>query len=51
MVEPVPAAQPVCTLCGGEGFTFQQLEDRGVAVACSCTRNCASCHGQGRLYA
>ncbi|TMA10951.1 MAG: AAA family ATPase [Deltaproteobacteria bacterium] len=51
MVEPVPAAPLVCALCGGEGFTFQQLEDRGVAVACSCTRNCPSCHGQGRLYA
>jgi DNA replication protein DnaC len=51
MVEPVPAAKPVCTLCGGEGFAFQQREDRGVAVACACTADCPSCHGQGRLYA
>jgi len=51
MVEPVPAAKPVCALCGGEGFTFQQREDKGVAAACSCTGHCPSCHGQGRLYA
>ena len=51
MVEPVPAAKPVCALCGGEGFTFQQREDKGVAAACSCTGHCPSCDGQGRLYA
>ena len=51
MVEPVPTAKPVCALCAGEGFTFQQREDRGIAAACSCTVHCPSCHGQGRLYA
>src|SRR2546427_12163154 len=51
MVEPVPTAKPVCAVCAGEGFTFQQREDRGIAAACSCTVHCPSCHGQGRLYA
>jgi DNA replication protein DnaC len=51
MVEPVPAPKPVCALCGGEGFAFQQRDDRGFAVACSCTDDCPCCHGQGRIYA
>src|SRR5438128_10479445 len=50
MAEPA-AAKPVCAACGGEGFTFQQREDKAVAAACSCTAGCPSCHGQGRLYA
>jgi len=50
MAEPA-AAKPVCALCGGEGFTFQQREDKAVAVGCACTAGCPSCHGQGRLYA
>src|SRR5437762_11934249 len=50
MAEPA-AAKPVCALCGGEGFSFQQREDKAVAAACSCTAGCPSCHGQGRLYA
>ena len=50
MAEPA-AAKPVCALCGGEGFTFQQRDDKALAVACSCTARCPSCHGQGRLYA
>jgi DNA replication protein DnaC len=50
MVEPV-AAKPVCALCGGEGFGFQQRDGKTVAVACACTAECSSCHGQGRLYA
>jgi DNA replication protein DnaC len=50
MAEPLPAAKPVCAVCGGEGFTFQQREDKGVAVACACTEQCSVCHGQGRLY-
>jgi len=32
MAEPA-AAKPVCALCGGEGFTFQQREDKAVAAA------------------
>jgi len=50
MAEPAPA-KPVCALCGGEGFTFRQRDDKAVAVACSCTDACGFCHGQGRLYA
>jgi len=50
MVEPLAVAKPVCAVCGGEGFTFQQREDKGVAVACACTEQCSVCHGQGRLY-
>jgi len=50
MAEPLPAAKPVCAACGGEGFNFQQREDKGVAVACACTEQCSLCHGQGRLY-
>src|SRR5947207_11370118 len=49
MAEPA-AAKPICALCGGEGFSFQQREDKAVAAACSCTAGCPSCHGQGRLY-
>jgi len=45
MVEPLPAAKTVCAVCGGEGFTFQQREDKGVAVACACTEQCSVCHG------
>ena len=51
MSEPQPAANPVCALCGGEGFTFRQRDDKAVAVACSCTAQCRTCGGQGRLYA
>src|SRR5256885_2590487 len=51
MAEPLPAARPDCALCAGDGFTFQQREDKSVAVPCSCTARCPSCHGQGRLYA
>src|SRR2546427_5673290 len=51
MAERELTAKPVCALCAGEGFTVQQREDRGIAAACSCTVNCPSCHGQGRLYA
>jgi len=50
MVDPQPAA-PACALCGGEGFTFRQREDKAVAAACSCTARCPSCGGQGRVYA
>jgi len=51
MAEPLPAAKPVCTLCSGEGFVFQQRDGKGAAAACSCTAECPSCRGQGRLYA
>src|SRR6266850_5225978 len=51
MAEPLSAAKTACALCGGEGFAFQQREDKGVAVACSCTAQCPACGGQGRLYA
>lgn len=50
MADPAPAREPACALCGGEGFSFQVVEGRAVASACSCTRSCASCHGSGRLY-
>jgi DNA replication protein DnaC len=46
-----PQSLPACALCGGEGFTFRQDDDKAVAVACSCTARCPSCQGQGRLYA
>jgi DNA replication protein DnaC len=45
------AATPVCALCGGEGFSFQQREGKALAFACSCTARCTACHGEGRLYA
>jgi DNA replication protein DnaC len=51
MADPVTAAKALCERCGGEGFVFQQREGSGVAMACACTAGCASCHGQGRLYA
>src|SRR4051812_27128646 len=51
MPEPLPREAPACAVCGGEGFTFQQREDKGVAAACGCTATCPICHGQGRLYA
>jgi DNA replication protein DnaC len=51
MAEPLPAARPDCAVCAGEGFTFQRREEKSVAVPCSCTARCPSCHGQGRLYA
>src|SRR3954468_14025016 len=51
MPEPLPREAPACAVCGGEGFTFQQREDKGVAAACGCTATCRMCHGQGRLYA
>jgi len=51
MPEPLPREAPACAVCGGEGFTFQQREDKGVAAACGCTATCPMCHGQGRLYA
>jgi len=50
MAEPQPAVKSNCASCGGEGFVFQQRDDRAVAVGCACTAQCASCHGQGRLY-
>jgi DNA replication protein DnaC len=51
MAEPPSAAKTACALCGGEGFAFQQRDDKGMAVACSCTAHCPACRGQGRLYA
>jgi DNA replication protein DnaC len=51
MAETQPSPKPVCDLCLGEGFAFRQREDRAIAVACACTAQCPSCHGQGRLYA
>ncbi len=51
MAEPLPAAKPSCPSCGGEGFSFQQKEDKAVAVPCSCTARCPTCHGEGRTYA
>jgi DNA replication protein DnaC len=51
MAEPPSAAKTACIACGGEGFVFQQRDDKGVAVACSCTALCPACRGQGRLYA
>jgi DNA replication protein DnaC len=51
MAEPPSAAKTACAICGGEGFAFQQRDDKGVAVACSCTAQCPACRGQGRLYA
>jgi DNA replication protein DnaC len=45
------AATPVCALCGGEGFSFQQREGKAAASACSCSARCTACHGEGRLYA
>src|SRR5467141_534187 len=51
MTEPPSAAKTACAHCGGEGFAFQQRDDKGVAVACSCTAQCPACRGQGRLYA
>jgi DNA replication protein DnaC len=50
MPQPVTASVPACAQCAGEGFLFQQREGAGVAVACACTAQCPSCHGQGRLY-
>ncbi|HET7788976.1 MAG TPA: ATP-binding protein [Myxococcales bacterium] len=51
MPDPVTVAKAPCARCGGEGFVFQQREGSGVALACACTAECGSCHGQGRLYA
>jgi len=51
MADPVTAAKAPCARCGGEGFVFEQRDGSGVALACACTAGCASCHGQGRLYA
>jgi hypothetical protein len=50
MAEPQPAPTQVCALCQGEGFVFRQREDKAVAIACSCTAQCPSCRGQGRIY-
>src|SRR5919199_149292 len=50
MVEAA-AAKPICALCGGEGFAFQQREGKAIALPCACTARCSSCQGQGRLYA
>src|SRR3989449_10268560 len=51
MAEPLSTVKAVCTHCGGEGFAFQQRDDKTVAAACACTSRCPSCRGQGRLYA
>ncbi len=51
MSEQATAASPSCALCGGEGFTLRQRDDKAVALACSCTARCPLCAGQGRLYA
>src|SRR5712691_6730680 len=50
-MEPAPLAKPVCALCAGEGFTFQERDDKAVAVVCDCARDCGACGGQGRVYA
>jgi DNA replication protein DnaC len=50
-MEPAPLAKPVCALCAGEGFTFQQRDDKAVAAVCECARDCGACGGQGRVYA
>src|ERR1041385_9032304 len=50
MSEPAQQARPVCALCGGEGFTFAVRDEKGLAQACACTRDCPSCHGSGRVY-
>ena len=51
MAEPAPIPKPSCALCGGEGFSFQQRDDKAVAVVCECARGCPECGGQGRVYA
>src|SRR5438128_2664356 len=51
MAEPAQLPKPVCDQCTGEGFVFQQREERLVAVACTCVRDCLHCGGQGRVYA
>ena len=50
-MEPAPAPAAACALCAGEGFTFQQKDDRAVALPCECARGCPACSGLGRVYA
>lgn len=51
MADAAPVQDLKCAVCGGEGFCFEQKDDKARALPCACTRSCPSCHGQGRLYA
>src|SRR5579859_4966687 len=51
MADAAKVQDPKCALCSGEGFFFQLQNGKAVAAACACTRDCARCHGAGRLYA